>query len=247
MVKCPRCEFPVDETTRTTCPLCFTPLPASAGEGEIPLTPQSAAAPEQSVVAQPPVVPVMPPPAVPTMTPPVVPMPPQQAMPPPQVPQGYAPPPPQAQQMPGMYQAQNQQQGGGMPQAAPQPPQQPQYTPGSAPRPGVRVSLTGEVIDDSMNTAPPPSYVGGAIPPPRPAGSAGISVGTASRARRGSRCQQRQYDCCHHSQFNVGDWTEFRRLVVHVAPHQSQRSGDKIPHRSPKARLENDVFSDGFL
>lgn len=27
MVICSRCEQPVDETTRTTCPLCFTPLP----------------------------------------------------------------------------------------------------------------------------------------------------------------------------------------------------------------------------
>lgn len=30
MINCPRCEQPVDETVRTTCPLCFTPLQPEA-------------------------------------------------------------------------------------------------------------------------------------------------------------------------------------------------------------------------
>ena len=34
MVTCPRCQQPVDETVRTICPLCFTPLPqANSGAG----------------------------------------------------------------------------------------------------------------------------------------------------------------------------------------------------------------------
>src|SRR5690242_16132217 len=35
MVTCPRCQQPVDETVRTTCPLCFTPIP-QAGHGPQP-------------------------------------------------------------------------------------------------------------------------------------------------------------------------------------------------------------------
>lgn len=47
MIKCPRCEQIVDETVRTTCPLCFTPLqPASSAAQETP-TPQASYPPAQ--------------------------------------------------------------------------------------------------------------------------------------------------------------------------------------------------------
>jgi hypothetical protein len=174
MVKCPRCNFAVDETTRTTCPLCFTPINVE-GVTETAAPEVMAVAPEAAVVPEPPQVAasaVDAPPTVPTVpitpAPSEIPMPPQQAqpqvpvMPPPAMPQ-MPPMPPQQQQMPGMQQMQ----GGGMPQ--PQAvPQAPQYAPGSAPRPGVRVSLTGEVIEEAAPAVPPPSYVGGAVPPPRP-------------------------------------------------------------------------------
>lgn len=185
MIKCPRCEFPVDETTRTTCPLCFTPIAAA---GQTPPQPGAQPVPDPSRGVQmphhPPAVPVavptppeqgaqpgmMPPPMPQGMPmPPTVPqMPPQQPAPMP--PQGYTPP---AQQTPPVLPGMGQPPQMPPPQAAP-PPAAPGYAPGAAPRPGVRVSLTGEVIDDSMtNNAPPPSYVGGgAAPPPRPVGTA---------------------------------------------------------------------------
>jgi hypothetical protein len=67
MINCPRCEQPVDETVRTTCPLCFTPLrpeaeAAPAQSGAAPLAGASssaygatplAAAPPQQPVARP--------------------------------------------------------------------------------------------------------------------------------------------------------------------------------------------------
>jgi hypothetical protein len=46
MINCPRCEQPVDETVRTTCPLCFTPL-----------RPEPDAAQPQPGVASPPAAP----------------------------------------------------------------------------------------------------------------------------------------------------------------------------------------------
>src|SRR5258706_166033 len=30
MVTCSRCQHPIDDPTRTTCPLCYTPLPIQA-------------------------------------------------------------------------------------------------------------------------------------------------------------------------------------------------------------------------
>ncbi|HZP85087.1 MAG TPA: hypothetical protein VFB21_25845 [Chthonomonadaceae bacterium] len=39
MVKCPRCEHVVDETKRTTCPICFTPLQAPAAAPPEPPAP----------------------------------------------------------------------------------------------------------------------------------------------------------------------------------------------------------------
>jgi len=38
MAICPRCEQPVDETTRTTCPVCFTPLGPQANAEQAPST-----------------------------------------------------------------------------------------------------------------------------------------------------------------------------------------------------------------
>lgn len=49
MIKCPRCESPVDETTRDTCPLCFTPLNAAP----IPLTGPSSPSPAQTIATGP--------------------------------------------------------------------------------------------------------------------------------------------------------------------------------------------------
>jgi hypothetical protein len=48
--------------------------------------------------------------------------------------------------------------------------------PGSVPRPGVRVSLTGEVIEDRAPAAPPPSYVGAAPAPQMPNPAARVSA-----------------------------------------------------------------------
>ena len=44
MVNCPRCQQPVDETARATCPLCFTPLAGAGASGPAPapVTPGSA-------------------------------------------------------------------------------------------------------------------------------------------------------------------------------------------------------------
>jgi hypothetical protein len=42
MVNCPRCQQPVDETARTTCPLCFTPLVGASGSAPAPGMPGSA-------------------------------------------------------------------------------------------------------------------------------------------------------------------------------------------------------------
>ncbi len=53
MVRCPRCDQPVDETARTTCPLCFTPLQAQAAPPAA-----EAAAPDNA--AAPPAVPPLP-------------------------------------------------------------------------------------------------------------------------------------------------------------------------------------------
>lgn len=39
MVTCPRCEQPVDETVRTTCPLCFTPITPPAPAVQPPAMP----------------------------------------------------------------------------------------------------------------------------------------------------------------------------------------------------------------
>ena len=50
MVICSRCEQPVDETTRTTCPLCFTPLPV---QGAAPPVQPAPAPPPQSYAPQP--------------------------------------------------------------------------------------------------------------------------------------------------------------------------------------------------
>ena len=36
MVNCPRCQQPVDETARATCPLCFTPLAGAGASGSAP-------------------------------------------------------------------------------------------------------------------------------------------------------------------------------------------------------------------
>lgn len=52
MVICPRCSQPVDETTRTTCPLCFTPLPVPGADAAPPPAAPSAA-PPQSYAPQP--------------------------------------------------------------------------------------------------------------------------------------------------------------------------------------------------
>lgn len=43
MVTCPRCQQPVDESVRTVCPLCFTPIPRSGAAGTSPV----GASPEQ--------------------------------------------------------------------------------------------------------------------------------------------------------------------------------------------------------
>ncbi|MCS6776384.1 MAG: hypothetical protein RMJ43_05795 [Chloroherpetonaceae bacterium] len=55
------------------------------------------------------------------------------------------------------------------------PPAYPSPTPAVNPgapsnRPGRRVALTGEVFDDTLQDNTPPRYVGGALPPQRPAG-----------------------------------------------------------------------------
>lgn len=176
MVNCPRCDFAVDETTRTTCPLCFTPLnlegateTTSALESAAAATiPETLSVPEPpqvaaSAVGQAPVVPVVPPASV-------IPIPPQQAQSQPQVP---VMPPPVIPQMPPQQQ---QMQQGGMPQ--PQAvPQAPQYAPGSTPRPGVRVSLMGEVIEEAVPAAPPPNYGGGGAMPPLPTAQAPAAKG----------------------------------------------------------------------
>lgn len=51
------------------------------------------------------------------------------------------------------------------------PPSAPAVNPGATPnRPGRRVALTGEVFDDTLQDNTPPRYVGGTLPPQRPAG-----------------------------------------------------------------------------
>lgn len=157
MIKCPRCELMVDETVRTTCPLCYTPI-----------LPQAAAPTEETLAT--PAVPPMPPLNAAPSVPPL----PTQAVP------GLArgplasgapvnPAAPPSSGIPGIY---NQP----APPAGGVPPPMP-----TGIRPGVRVSLTGEVIDSGMpEAAPPPNYVGGGSPipptmprpgaPPRPGG-----------------------------------------------------------------------------
>ena len=105
MIPCPRCNSPVDETVRTTCPLCFTPLNAQATE----------------------------------------PPPPTQAAPAP----GLAPPMP------------------------PQRPVQPQMPPAARPA-NVRVSLTGEVMENVPASQPvqPGGYAGGSLANPPPMSAA---------------------------------------------------------------------------
>ena len=48
MVTCPRCQQPVDETVRSTCPLCFSPIPQAVQQAAQPAAPLAAPGPEPS-------------------------------------------------------------------------------------------------------------------------------------------------------------------------------------------------------
>ncbi|HZO90628.1 MAG TPA: hypothetical protein VFB38_20030 [Chthonomonadaceae bacterium] len=202
MVKCPRCEFVFDETKRTTCPICFTPLsspteatpqpapplmePTPGPEGaasrlvppapqpgapHVPLLPQSGQPVIQpkyqhsqpgSPQAVPPPQPTTPGPSIPGLPDPA-----QQGHPAAQP--GY----PQAQ--PGSPQASLTAQPLGASPDVPalgQPGPQPYQS--APPAPGMRVSLTGEIIDPGLSAPAPqpprPSSYPGSVPatPPRP-------------------------------------------------------------------------------
>ncbi len=157
MVTCPRCAQQVDETTRTTCPNCFTPL-ATAGA-----VPPPSSLPGQNV--SPAGMPGQPQPTVPYPTTQGIGAPPYPAQ------QPYPPQP-----MPGAMQPP----AGGYPGMMPQA----QHHPSNPPtmNPGARMSLTGEVVEQRANSGPPPNYVAGgaAQQPPmngmaRPTGAYGVA------------------------------------------------------------------------
>ena len=68
MVTCPRCSQPVDETTRTTCPLCFTPLPTQDAAAQ-PAPPMPTAPPQNYAPQSGGVMPLAPPDAPPAVAP----------------------------------------------------------------------------------------------------------------------------------------------------------------------------------
>jgi hypothetical protein len=144
MVICSRCEQQVDETKRTTCPLCFTPLPApgaatNASQAPMRHSPQSDLDVPLAAMPSPP---------------------------------GGAPAPlmPQPSGIPGIYtqpSAPSTPQPSGIPGIYAQPP-----APVSPLTPGARTSLSGEVYGSDGASGPPPNYMAGGVPmaPPRPGG-----------------------------------------------------------------------------
>lgn len=156
MVTCSRCDKVYDETQRSTCPLCFTPAPVSpdapsleseslAAATPTPLAPTLAATTESAPLP------------VPGPTP---------------QPGTHSSPQPLAPTIPmsdNVHAA-----GHILPGLAGPPPTTPQAAPSPAMNGrNVRVSLTGEIIEESPAApATPPSYVGGTAapipPPPRP-------------------------------------------------------------------------------
>ncbi len=191
MVKCPRCESMVDETKRTTCPICFTPIQPTAAAPE----PQAAPTPTQTMPPAPAANPtyIAPPPGQPVplnapqstaVQPPTYPQSPQPQMPPGGAPQaqpqpGYAPTllnaprPLNAPDPPAYGQTPQPLAGGGIP-GLPNPPQTavPPQAPGQL---GGRVSLTGEAIPleapaPTQVMRPPSAIYPGAVPgaPPLP-------------------------------------------------------------------------------
>ncbi|HLK60208.1 MAG TPA: hypothetical protein VKU00_26840 [Chthonomonadaceae bacterium] len=144
MVVCTRCGYRMDNTDLTECPLCRTPLPTAN------------AAPQPGQPGEPP-------------GPVSLPMQPQGVMPQPTIqqsmPQATAETPytPQASGIPGMPPADT----SGIPGVPPAGGYAPQSPPSASPllAPGARRSLTGEIYEASPQQGPPPSYVGGGLPP----------------------------------------------------------------------------------
>lgn len=143
MIKCPRCQNSIDETKRTACPVCLTPLaaPGASPAGAPVYTPPpggAAPVPMPPPRSTPAAAPYSPPPGSP-YTPPPAP--------------GYAPPPGSPYSTPPLP-------------GASLPPQQP--APGFAPPTATRTTLTGEVVPVSTpSPARPSAYIpNGYTPPP---------------------------------------------------------------------------------